>query len=389
MKIISLRDTEQLNQLSIDSGNYILDSLVENGLAMIVADKDTGKSRHMISTIYSLALNVDLVGMLPRDPEHRKSRKIVIWDSEDGVGQLSKRILMHLNTFSKEVSETIKEHVSIFDDHDEEGSKEYLFNQDRTINRHLLIKLKEQLQDTDILFIDTIRSAMGYGEEVQNDNDLKVMLTEICDEANCALVFTHHLRKSDVEKSWKSLNGASASGLSKTSAKTRVNWGLMKKDVGSDDTSLVMLKANSLSRSDRKEIDLTNIDFGEHSIPVIKELHDTYVNLLCTPGEYVSYMNTQGHALSDVIKRKSKPSSVKRDEIIEDTDSVESATEPLINDSTTEEEDHPHYKKVSVKADSERSVLIQKDPNKKSRGDLRRERFANMNIKGTTTNIPK
>ena len=72
MKIISLSDNEVLSEKAKTSERYILRGLPEVGIGTLLAGQDMGKSRLMYSIAYSLATNIDLVGLLPDDEKESK-----------------------------------------------------------------------------------------------------------------------------------------------------------------------------------------------------------------------------------------------------------------------------------------------------------------------------
>lgn len=280
MKAISLNDSEKIKALSKDSGKYILYAFPENSLGMIFGDKDMGKSRLMLSAAYSLALNIDLVGLLPVEPKDRKQRRVAIWDSEEGASRLANRLSFHLQYFDDGIAEILRRNITIVDDTNESNTREFLFKDGKTINYSAIESLKQLLNDHDILFIDTIRASLGFGCEVLNDNDIKVILSELAHDAQCSICFLHHIRKSDIEKGINGLNSSSGSGLQRTSSTCRVQYGIWKADKNSDDTTLHILKANNLSRLERYPIEHSPFKLGEYSIPLLKHDHENLTKIL-------------------------------------------------------------------------------------------------------------
>lgn len=281
MKSISLSDTNKLQKLASKSESYIMKALPERGLGVILADQDTGKSRLMFSLAYSLATNIDLVGLLPEAKNDRKPRKVAVWAAEEGINWAAKKALAHLSAFSVDIAAQIQENVTFIDDTSPDDEQEYLFTSSGLPNHRFVAHLTNALKDVDILFIDTLREAMGLGDEVADDNQLKVMLSGIAKEAQCAIVFLHHLRKADTGLSSSKLTTASGSGLSKTNAKARVHYALTRNNK-TKGINISFVKANNISLDERLDIPLNWMEMKDHSILLshdnLNELSDILIN---------------------------------------------------------------------------------------------------------------
>lgn len=381
MKLVSLNDSKELEELSKDAEDYILHSMPHPSIGMIFGDKDVGKSRAMMSIAYSLALNVDLVGMLPTNPVHRKNRKVAIWDSENGTNRLAHRLQAHLKFFDKDVADLIRNNITIVHDVDSHGCQEFLFKDSKTVNHSLVDQIKDLVQDHDILFIDTIRSAIGYGDEISNDNDIKVILSEICHDANCSIVFIHHMRKSDVEKGAKGLIQGSNSGLARTAAKARVHYGVSKPDPKSDDTAIHILSANNLSRKERHSMNLSSIDMGEHSFPLSVDKSEDMFKILS--GVVALEQGTLETRTGNEFKDS--------DQYIE-SDNPDGSTLPDDSHlSVLDDPDPEEYLTRDFVPDEERKYTIGKSPNNvaESATDRRRQKFKNLGIVTSTVKIKK
>ncbi|MDK9789920.1 AAA family ATPase [Vibrio sp. D431a] len=279
MKKISVASADEMASLAEKSENFILKALPEHGLGNILANQDVGKSRLMFSLAYSLATNIDLVSLLPTDAKDRKERKVAIWAGEEGANWVAKKIQTHLGYFNPAVGEKIKENVSIIDCTNEDDVQEYLFLSAGVPNINLINKLSALMEDVDILFIDTLREVIGLANEVNDDDAIKVYLSSIAKQSKCAIVYLHHFKKSETNLPVSQLTASSGSGLTKTNARCRVNYGLIK-DLKKEQISISFLKANNMADRDRTPLDLTWLEMGEHSIPISKPNSSALQNIL-------------------------------------------------------------------------------------------------------------
>ncbi|MBU2896113.1 AAA family ATPase [Vibrio hepatarius] len=278
MKFIGLNDTKRLEDLAAEQNGYVLKALPESSWAMIMGDQDIGKSKLMFSIAYSLATNIDFVGLLPCNERDRRPRNVAIWASEESLNWASRKVLAHMNAFSPSVVDVIKSRVSLIDDINPENDKEYLFDDELKVNRSFVDNLVEQLKDVDVLIIDTLRDAMGIADEVEQDNKVKVLLSKIVRDSSCAIIYLHHPRKSDVGASARQLSTVSGSGLSKTNAKARVHYSLTRQG---DGVSLSFgVKANNIPKDKRNPINLGWFELGEHSLYVMEEKKDEIIELI-------------------------------------------------------------------------------------------------------------
>ncbi|CAH7395689.1 hypothetical protein VCHA53O466_50086 [Vibrio chagasii] len=280
MNTISLADKDKLNELASASNEYVLKGLPKKSWAMILGEQDLGKSKMMFSLAYSLATNIDIIGLLPSSTEDRKPRKVAIWASEEDLGWASRKVLAHMSKFSPDVLDAVQANVTLIDDSNEDGDKEYLFTDELKVNTRFVDALTEQLEGVDVLIIDTLRDAMGIGDEVNEDNKVKVLLSKLVRDADCSVVYLHHPRKSDVGASISQLSTASGSGFSRTNAKARVHYTLTR-DRKSDELEVSFaVKANNIPRDERVPIKLAWLEMGEHSIQVDASNKDAIISKL-------------------------------------------------------------------------------------------------------------
>lgn len=256
---------------------FILKGLPERSLGALIGAPDAGKSRLMHTMAYCLASGVDLLGLLPTDSE---PRKVALWTSEEGIYETTKHIAKILPQLPSNMRKLIQENVTLIDD-DNGEDKQYLFKSKGVEDTVAISSLIEQLDGIDVLFIDTIRESIGVGSEVDDDVQIRVILEKIIRNAGCAVVYLHHLTKTDAKLSADKLSSTSGSGLSATSAKARVHYTLTIDKAGG--LQIDFTKANKLPKSERSSIRLIEYGNDDASIPiashiVIKDAADVTVD---------------------------------------------------------------------------------------------------------------
>lgn len=236
--------------------NYILKGLQRNGIAFINAAPDTGKSYLSLSIAIECATSLELLGLkLNSDP-----LKVAYWPAEDNVQITGERLEEILDNLSDPSVESIAKNFTLIDSSDPicctkkasaEEQHEVSSNKAALIN-----ELKSN--GTQVLIIDTVRSAIGSADEVDDDYQIKKSVVDIATAANCAIFLVHHVTKA-VAQGKVSKSAVSQSGLSILGSFSKLHLMLHIENIkGELKTVLSFSKANYLKPSDKKSIALVN-----------------------------------------------------------------------------------------------------------------------------------
>lgn len=249
---------------------FILPGLPRGDIGMLIAPPDSGKSMLCLTIAYELATGRSLLGIAN---EASTPRRTLYWPSEDGVHQAFSRITQHLGAFNKHEQKQIAKNVTV------RSSSEAIVapgrskdGSERESARVARDELIEEAKQYDLLIIDTIREAIGLADEVEDDIRIKAALQLIGREAGVAVLVVHHPTK-NVVRGLESVSTASASGLSRTIAKSRCHLYIqMKQDPKgkrpSTEYQLLQTKANFLPARQRLNIDL---QFNEFLLLIAKD----------------------------------------------------------------------------------------------------------------------
>lgn len=240
--------TETLSQICKSSETqYVLKGLSKKRLGFIVSGPDVGKGYLCLSIAYELASNLNLLSLKTSD----KPLKTLYWPIEDGVEEVAKRMLSHMQFFPDHIKEEISKNVSLWDSstplcqlrHGVEvpGSE---------IARNELI---HSCRNFDLLIIDTLREAAGNADEVDDDQIIKSIIQEIAVKGDIAVLVVHHLTKAVIRGTEKITN-VSGSGFSRTQANSRMHLYLEKIEQKQPNEPILRLshiKANYISKAER------------------------------------------------------------------------------------------------------------------------------------------
>ncbi|MCO4320000.1 AAA family ATPase [Aliidiomarina quisquiliarum] len=231
--------------------DFILKGLPRRGLGMLIAPPDSGKSNLCLAMAYEVSTGINVVGVTP--PEQPPSR-VLYWPVEDGIHQAFERIQAHLRHLPEDTQQQIERNFSLY------KSIGPILSASRNANQAEIIAARQSLDDLiehakefDLLIIDTIREAIGTATEVEDDVRIKEALKELAQEANVAVLATHHPTK-NVIRGLEGVSTASGSGLSCTIAYARCHFYLEAKSdkrTGEITHTLVQPKANFLATSHR------------------------------------------------------------------------------------------------------------------------------------------
>lgn len=240
---------ESLNPL-IDSFNaeQVLAGLSKKEIGFLIATPDTGKGYLSLSIAYELATQLPILGV----SGSKEPLKTLYWACEDSNGATATRILNHFSSISPEMTKRIQENVSLY------GADAPICCSSRLLNSQAnkeaeaaRMELVEAAKDYDLLIIDTLREAIGTASEVDDDLLVKMVLKEIADKANVAILAVHHLTKA-ATKGQEQITSVSASGFSTTLATSRLQLLLEKEESKSKKvTKLSHIKGNNLSEGQK------------------------------------------------------------------------------------------------------------------------------------------
>ncbi len=226
---------------------YILKGLSKKRIGFIVSGPDVGKGFLCLSIAYELATDLPLLNL----KGGKGTFKTLYWPIEDGVEEIAKRMLCHMEFFPESIKEQISSNVSLWDSstplcqlrngNEVPGSE--------AARNELIAACK----DYDLLIIDTIREAAGNADEIEDDQFIKNIIQEIAVQGDVAVLLVHHLTKAVIRGTEKITN-VSGSGFSRTQANSRMHLYLEKIEQKQSSEPLLRLshiKANYIPKSER------------------------------------------------------------------------------------------------------------------------------------------
>lgn len=232
---------------SSNETQYILKGLSKKRLGFIVSGPDVGKGYLCLSIAYELACDINLLNLKTSE----KQLKTLYWPIEDGVEEVAKRMLSHMERFPAHIKDEISKNVSLWDSstplcqlrngNEIPGSE---------VARQELINA---CQNFDLLIIDTLREAAGNADEVEDDQTIKSIIQEIAVEGDIAVLVVHHLTKAVIRGTEKITN-VSGSGFSRTQANSRMHLYLEKIEQKQNNEPILRLshiKANYIPKAER------------------------------------------------------------------------------------------------------------------------------------------
>lgn len=239
---------DTLSQIcSSSETQYILKGLSKKRLGFIVSGPDVGKGYLCLSIAYELACDINLLDLKASN----QPLKTLYWPIEDGVEEVAKRMLSHMQFFPEHIKKEISRNVSLWDSstplcqlrngNEVPGSE---------IARNELITA---CQNFDLLIIDTLREAAGNADEVEDDQTIKSIIQEIAVKGDIAVLVVHHLTKAVIRGAEKITN-VSGSGFSRTQANSRMHLYLEKIEQKQPNEPILRLshiKANYIPKAER------------------------------------------------------------------------------------------------------------------------------------------
>lgn len=248
----SLKVTKKVvsNLSNTAKNNYILKGLQRKGIAFINAAPDTGKSFLSLSIAVECATNLPLLG-LKLTPE---PLKVAYWPAEDNIHITGERLHEILENIDDASADLIASNFTIIDSMDpicssKKASKEEQFAV-KSNKAALIHELKTN--KTRVLIIDTVRSAIGSADEVDDDYEIKKTIVDIADATDCAIFLVHHVTKA-VATGKVGKSAVSQSGLSILGSFSKLHL-MLHHETRRDttDTILSFSKANYLKASEKE-----------------------------------------------------------------------------------------------------------------------------------------
>ncbi|WP_076415093.1 AAA family ATPase [Shewanella sp. UCD-KL12] len=252
MKALKVTKKVVDNLSNTAKNNYILKGLQRKGVAFINAAPDTGKSFLSLSIAVECATSLNLLGLkLTDDP-----LKVAYWPAEDNIHITGERLQEVLDNLDSDSIESIGRNFALIDSIDpicsskkasEDEKQAVSTNKARLIN--ILIGNK-----TKVLIIDTVRSAIGSADEVDDDYQIKKTIVDIAEAADCAIFIVHHVTKA-VAQGKVTKSAVSQSGLSILGSYSKLHLMLhheTRRDV--TETILSFSKANYLKQSEKEPV---------------------------------------------------------------------------------------------------------------------------------------
>ncbi|WP_210498812.1 AAA family ATPase [Vibrio crassostreae] len=232
--------------------DFVLSGLSKKSHGFLLGAPSIGKTHLMLSMAYECATGAGIVGLL----HGTNPVRVLYVAAEDGTNRIFSRGKTHIAAFSDEQLELLSENLSFT-----ELDYPLLTVNGGDANSMLsLSNLIALAKDYDIVFIDTIRKAIGTAREVQEDTFVDAMLTRLANEADVAVLCSHHLKKTQVTKGKdrESVDTTGGSGLSVTQQTSKYH--LLLEQVSKGKLSLYHSKDNYVPEdrvileSDKREL---------------------------------------------------------------------------------------------------------------------------------------
>lgn len=222
--------------------NQILPGLERGKVGFLLGKPAIGKTYFLLSLAYEIATGKNLLGV-----SDGTKHKVLYVAAEDGVAPIFSRSKAHLSQFTGTELKLLEQNLAMVELDAPIVS--------RTPNDPSTTQSLQNLIDLsmayDLVIVDTIRKAMGSAREVEEDTLVDVALTKLTGAANCAVLCSHHLTKSQVSvtKHGVEIDSTGGSGLSVTQQTSKYHLFLSKNVEGG--LSLIHSKDNYVPRDHR------------------------------------------------------------------------------------------------------------------------------------------
>lgn len=213
----------------------VLPGLPKGSYGFIIGPPDTGKSHFSLSLAYELTSGIDIVGLAAS----KSPCKVLYWSAEDSVSEWCKRVKLHCESFSEDITKTIYENLQLWT-----GNEPLVSLSQKPEHNTALAAFIDAARNVDLVIIDTMREVCGGAHEVKDDKLVKHTLQHLCRSSNAAVLATHHPTKETIRGN-DPISAISGSGFSETLANSRYQLYLEKRvNKQSSKTLLSHIKSN-------------------------------------------------------------------------------------------------------------------------------------------------
>ncbi|WP_409589904.1 AAA family ATPase [Vibrio jasicida] len=196
--------------------NFVIPGLSKKKVGFLNGPPNIGKSFLLQTLAYEVALAKPLVGII--DSETANPLKVLFLCQEDGLDGFLSRAESQIQIFSQEELKVLQEQLvpavmpySLINRNPEDPKCK--FQVEMLIN---------DAKNYDLVIIDTARKVMGNAREVEEDKLLEDVLDQVANEADVAILVSHHLTKLHADRKQKlDINATGGSGLSSTQASSK------------------------------------------------------------------------------------------------------------------------------------------------------------------------
>lgn len=210
--------------------NFVLPGLSRKKTGMIYGPPNIGKSYFLQSLAYEVSTAKPLVGLI--DTKKASPQKVLFICQEDRIEGFMSRASVQTQFqgyFGDREMELLAENLSL----------SVLPNAliSRTlhdpISTQQVNELIEEASCYDLMIIDTARKVMGNCREVEEDKLLETALDAVAENADVAILLSHHITKLQADRNQSTkvfLNATGGSGLTSTQATSKYHLALFYGD---------------------------------------------------------------------------------------------------------------------------------------------------------------
>ncbi|RSD30475.1 AAA family ATPase, partial [Vibrio pectenicida] len=292
----------------VSKPEYSLNGLLSGHLGMLIAAPGIGKSHLAISIGMEHASSQNFLGVSSRI----EPKKTLIISTEDDYSILGERLANKYAEIDNIVREEIDNNLDFLSEIEPLVIPPSSSPAEQMNHHQYLSELISIMKNYDLVIIDTVTEAIGACDEVKDDRLIKNTFKQLAKESGASILLVHHVNKDEI-RGKQAINMASGAGLT-----TVIRLAKLIVSLYHDGSNLVLnyVKANHLSRDERKLIRLTDISEGN----IIRRLGTNNPTYTSSEGNNFRALKNSGPQRKVINKVFQEPPKIEVPSVVEEGD---------------------------------------------------------------------